>query len=105
MRGGVDRVLRFVVVRGALPAHPGRVITLALPVVQASTARRSEIWAPENHVGADPRSGVNPTEPGDPGGQIRGTAGTWRGKGPGESRGADRHARAASEICVHWEEV
>ena len=40
---------------------------LALHVIQGSTARRSEIRAPEKHVGADPRSGVYPTEPGDPG--------------------------------------
>ena len=40
---------------------------LALRVIQGSTARRSEIRAPEKHVGADPRSGVYPTEPGDPG--------------------------------------
>ena len=39
---------------------------LALRVIQGSTARRSETRAPEKHVGADPRSGVYPTEPGDP---------------------------------------
>ena len=71
--------MRFVVVKGALPAHPvgyrviqrhrtsTRVVMLALRVIQGSTARRSEIRAPEKHVGADPRSGVYPTEPGDPG--------------------------------------
>ena len=41
-------------------------ITLALRVIPGSTARQSEIRAPEKHVGADPRSGVYPTEPGDP---------------------------------------
>ena len=45
----------------------GPVIMLALRVIQGSTARRSEIRAPEKHVGADMRSGVYPMEPGDPG--------------------------------------
>ena len=72
------------VVRGALPALPVGyrviqrhkkarwVIMVALRVIQGSTARRSEIQAPEKHVEADPRSGVYPTEPGDPGRERKG---------------------------------
>ena len=41
-------------------------ITFALRVIQGCTARRSEIRAPEKHVGAAPTSGVSPTEPGGP---------------------------------------
>ena len=73
--------LKFVVVRGALPhtssqiprdpeAHAEQVrwvITLALRVIRGCTARQSEIWAPQKHVGAastsGPGLGVSPTEP------------------------------------------